>query len=118
MKVVISVTHGTDDPTQATLGILAAKAAADQGHDVTVWLQGEGAVLANKSVYPHVQGVNMPPMKDAVEALVAKGVPLWVCKACGAARGVSEETWVATASYKTMGDFVAAALESDKNIDF
>ncbi|MFA9460216.1 DsrE family protein [Thiohalorhabdus methylotrophus] len=118
MKVVVSVTHGTDDPTQATLGVLAAKAAADQGHEVTVWLQGEGAVLANKNVYPHVQGVNMPAMKDAMEALVDKGVPVWVCKACGVARDVGESNWVATASYKTMGDFVGAALEADKNIDF
>jgi len=118
MKVVVSVTHGTDDPTQATLGVLAAKAAADQGNDVTVWLQGEGAVLANKHVYPHVQGVNMPAMKDAMEALVEKGVPMWVCKACGAARGVDESNWVATASYKGMGDFVSAVTEADKNIDF
>ncbi|KPV39678.1 sulfur reduction protein DsrE [Thiohalorhabdus denitrificans] len=118
MKVVVSVTHGTDDPTQATLGVLAAKAAADQGHDVTLWLQGEGAVLANKHVYPHVQGVNMPAMKDAVEALVDKGVPFWVCKACGAARGVTEDNWVSTASYQGMGDFVGAALAADKNIDF
>jgi len=118
MKMVVSVTHGTDDPTQATLGILAAKAATDQGHDVTVWLQGEAAVLANKHVYPHVQGVNMPAMKDAMEALVAKGVPVWVCKACGAARGVDESNWVSTATYKGMGDFVTAVTEADKNIDF
>ena len=118
MNMIVSVTHGTDDPTQATLGILAAKVAMDQGHDVTVWLQGEGAVLANQNVYPYVQGVKMPPMKDAVEALVAGGVPMWVCQACGEARGVTADNWVKTASYKTMGDFVGALAEADKNIDF
>jgi uncharacterized protein involved in oxidation of intracellular sulfur len=118
MKVVVSVTHGTNDPTQATLGILAAKSAVDQGHDVTVWLQGEAAVLANKNVYPSVQGVNMPALKDAMEALVEKQVPIWVCKACGIARNVDESNWVATASYRGMGDYVAAVTEADKNIDF
>ena len=117
MKVIVSVTSGTEDPTRATLGILAAKQAMDQGHEVTVWLQGEGAVLANKRVYPTVVGVNMPPLKDAMEALVAAGVPMWVCKACGEARDVTADNWVATAEYRGMGDYVSAVMEADKNID-
>lgn len=118
MKLVVAVTHGTDDPTQATLGVLAAKAAVEQGHDVTVWLQGEGAVLANREIYPHVQGVNMPALKDALEDLVAREVPVWVCKACAAGRGVGEGNAISTASFRTMGEFVGAVAEADKNIDF
>lgn len=117
MKVIVSVTSGTEDPTRATLGVLAAKQAMDQGHEVTVWLQGEGAVLANKNVYPSVVGVNMPPLKDAMDALVANGVPMWVCKACGEARDVTSSNWVATAEYRGMGDFVSAVMAADKNLD-
>lgn len=118
MKLVVSVTHGTDDPTQANLGILAALAAVEQGHEVTLWLQGEGAALANREVYPFVQGVNMPPVKDAMEDLIARGVTIWVCKACAMGRNVGEGNAVTGASLKTMGDFVGAVAEADKNIDF
>ncbi|HET8702006.1 MAG TPA: DsrE family protein [Nitrococcus sp.] len=118
MKVIITVTSGTDDPTRATLGMLAAKAAVGQGHDVIVWLQGEAVTLANHNVYLSVVGVNMPPMKDAVEFLVTNKVPLWVCQACGKGRNVGPDNWVRTASYKDMGDFLAAVLEADKNIEF
>jgi uncharacterized protein involved in oxidation of intracellular sulfur len=61
MKVMVSVSFGTDDPTRATLGILAAKVAREQGHEVIVWLQGEATTIANKHVYDKIQGLNMTP---------------------------------------------------------
>ncbi len=118
MKVIVSVSAGTDDPTRATLGMLGAKAAVDRGHEVVVWLQGEAATIANRNVYAKIQGINMPAMKDVVEALVAAKVPLWVCEACGKGRGVTPENWLETASYKTMGDYVAAALSFEKSLSF
>lgn len=118
MRVIVAVSAGTDDPTRATLGMLAAKASADQGHDVVVWLQGEAAVIANGSVYPKIQGINMPAMKDVVEALLAQKVPMWVCEACGKGRNVTPENWLVTASYKTMVDYVGAALSMDKSLSF
>lgn len=118
MKIMITVTSGTDDPTRATLGILAAKAAVEQGHEVTVWLQGEAVTLANHNVYLSIVGVNMPAMQEAIEFLIGNKVPLWVCQACGKGRNVGPENWVKTASYKRMGDFVAALVDMDKNIEF
>lgn len=118
MKVMVAVSAGTDDPTRATLGMLAAKAVADQGHEVVVWLQGEAATIANRNVYAKIQGVNMPAMKGVVEVLVDAKVPLWVCEACGKGRGVTPENWLETASYKTMGDYVGAALSFDSSLAF
>ena len=118
MKMIISVTGGTDDPTRATLGMIAAKVAKDQGHDVTVWLQGEAATIANVNVYEKIVGHNMPPMKGLVEALVVAGVPLWVCEACGKGRNVGPDNFVATAKYMGMGDYVNAVVESDRSLSF
>lgn len=118
MKFVISVSAGTDDPTRATLGMLAAKVAADQGHEVIVWLQGEATVIANRNVYEKILGHNMPPMKGAMEALIAAKVPLWVCEACGKGRNVGPDNFVETAQYKGMGDYVGAVAAADKNLSF
>ncbi len=114
MKVIVSITSGTDDPTRATLGMLAAKSAVAQGHDVVIWLQGEAANIASKHIYDKIQGINMPPMKDIVASLLADNIPLWVCEACAKGRNVTPENWLATATYKTMGDYVTAALAADK----
>lgn len=118
MKFVVAVSAGTDDPTRATLGMMAAKVAADRGHEVTVWLQGEATVIANKNVYDKIVGHNMPPMKGVMEALLAAKVPLWVCAACGTGRNVTPENMVETASYQSMGDYVSAVAAADRNMSF
>ena len=38
---IISGSRGTDDPTMATLPLMAAKTAKEQGHDVVLWLWNE-----------------------------------------------------------------------------
>lgn len=118
MKIMVAVSAGTDDPTRATLGMAGALNAAKQGHEVTVWLQGEAAVIANTNVYPNIQGLNMPAMKDIVEDLVERGVPMWVCEACGKGRDVGPENWLRTAEYRNMGDYVAAVVEADRSLSF
>ena len=118
MKIVISISSGTEDSVRATLGILAAKVAADQGHEVIVWLQGEAVVIANRTIYGVMLGHNMPPMKDAVNALLAKNVAFWVCEACGKGRNVGPENWVETASYRTIPEYMTAVLDCDKNLHF
>ena len=118
MKLVISVSSGSDDATRATLGMVAAKAAVEQGHAVTVWLQGEGVYLASRNVYPAIQGHNIPPMRDVMQALLAAKVPLWVCKACAEGRDVKPENVVPTADFRAMPDYVQAVLAADKNLEF
>lgn len=46
----------------------------------------------------------MPVMKGVVEALFTAKVPLWVCEACSKGRNVGPDNWLASASYKTMGE--------------
>ncbi|MGH8672173.1 MAG: DsrE family protein [Burkholderiales bacterium] len=118
MKILLAVSAGTDDPTRATLGMIAAKVAREKGHEVVVWLQGEAVTLANRNVYDKVLGVNMPAMKGIVDFLVANKVPLWVCEACGKGRNVGPDNWLETAAYKTMAEYVDAALAMDKNLSF
>lgn len=116
MKITISTGYGTDDPTRASLALIAAKAAHEQGHDVLVWLQGEATVLANPRVYPSVRGINIPPLEGVMAALLAAGLPIWVCEACARGRGMDEGTLVPTAAFRSMGQFVAEALNRDRHL--
>lgn len=118
MKFVVAVSAGTEDPTRASLGMIAAKAAASQGHEVTVWLQGEAVTIANKNVYDKILGLNIPAMKDVVEELIDKGVPIWVCENCAKGRDVGPENWIRTAEFRTMGDYVGAVTEADRSLSF
>ena len=115
---IISGSHGTDDPTMATLPFIAAKTAKEQGHDVVLWLWNEAVVLGRKGVADHVVGVNLTPLKDLLAAVQALGIPIWVCGACAVARQIGGDDLVQGSTIKGMPDYIAALLERDKSISF
>jgi len=115
---IISGSHGTDDPTMATLPFMAAKTAKEQGHDVVLWLWNEGVTLGRKHVADHVMGVNLTPLKDLLAAVRDAGVPIWVCGACAVARQIGGTDLVAGASLKGMPDYIKAVAERDRSVTF
>lgn len=118
MQFIISGSHGTDDPTMATLPFMAAKAAREQGHDVILFLWNEAVTLARLGIGDHITGVNLPPLKDTLMAIQTAGVPIWVCGACAVARKIGEPDLVSGALIKNMGDYIKAVAERDKCVAF
>ncbi|HWP00616.1 MAG TPA: DsrE family protein [Methylococcus sp.] len=117
-KFIISGSRGTDDPTMATLPFMAAKVAKEQGHDVVLWLWNEAVHLGRKGTADHVTGVNLTPLKELLSAVQTAGVPIWVCGACAVARQIGENDLVDGAAIKTMGDYIKAVAECDRNVAF
>jgi len=115
---IISGSRGTDDPTMATLPFMAAKTAKEQGHDVVLWLWNEAVTLGRKGTAEHVQGVNLPPVKDLLAAVQAAGVSIWVCGACAVARQIGASDLVAGAVIKGMPDYIKAVAERDRSVVF
>jgi len=115
---IISGSHGTDDPTMATLPFMAAKTAKEEGHDVVLWLWNEAVTLVRKGTADHVHGVNLTPLKDLLVAVEAAGVPIWVCGACAVARQIGGTDLVAGASIRGMPDYIKAVVEREKSIAF
>jgi predicted peroxiredoxin len=115
---IISGSHGTDDPTMATLPFMAAKTATEEGHDVILWLWNEAVTLGRKGTADHVHGVNLTPLKDLLAAVQAAGVPIWVCGACAVARQIGGTDLVAGASIRGMPDYIKAVVGREKNIAF
>jgi predicted peroxiredoxin len=115
---IISASRGTDDPTMASLPFIAAKTAAESGHDVVLWLWNEAVSLAREGVADHVVGVNLSPLKDVLMAVQLAGVPIWVCGACAVARGIKSEDLIAGAEIKGMPDYISAVAERDRNVAF
>ena len=118
MQFIISGSHGTDDPTMATLPFMAAKAAREQGHDVILFLWNEAVTLARPGIGDHITGVNLPPLKDTLVAIQTAGIPIWVCGACAVARKIGEPDLVSGALIKNMGDYIKAVAERDKCVAF
>ena len=71
-------THGSEDPTKATLPFLLAVGAIDAGHKPAIILAGDSVVLLRDTVAENVQGVGLPPLKELVAKVVQNKVPIHV----------------------------------------
>jgi predicted peroxiredoxin len=77
-KILIASTHGSENPTRATLPWLTAKGAIEAGHQPQIVLAGDAAILANRTVAESVLGVGIPPLKELIAFAMEKNVPVFV----------------------------------------
>ena len=77
-KLLYIGTHGTDDPTRATMPFLMAKGAIEGGNEAGIILMGDGAVLIKDSIVANIQGFGVPPLKELADFLHGKGVRISV----------------------------------------
>lgn len=89
--LLVHITHGPESPTRAALGCLVAKAAVDAGHDVTLFLAGDGAYLAKREVVANLTGLGTGSVADSMAALVEAGSEIFVSGMSAKARGVSDD---------------------------
>jgi uncharacterized protein involved in oxidation of intracellular sulfur len=77
MKFFYVCTHGSEDPTRATLQFLMAKGAKEAGYDVEIALMGDSVVLFNETVAGSVQGVGVPALKELMHFARDNKVPVY-----------------------------------------
>ena len=117
-QFIISGSHGTDNPTMATLPFIAAKVAHEEGHEVVLWLWNEAVILGRTGVAQHVTGVNLTPLGDLILAIEALKIPVWVCGACAVARGITEKDLITGSMIKGMPDYIRTVAAFKKSISF
>ncbi len=77
-RLLVVSTHGSENPTRATLAWLVAKGAIEAGHQPQIILSGDAAILAHRTVAESVQGVGIPPLKELIAFAMEKSVPVFV----------------------------------------
>ncbi|HVP76110.1 MAG TPA: DsrE family protein [Gaiellaceae bacterium] len=89
-KILIHVTRGPEDPTRAALGFLVGKAALEEGHDVSLFLAGDGVQLLRDAVLDNLAGLGTGRLRESYDALAAGGARFYLSGTSSAARGVVE----------------------------
>jgi len=77
-KLLLTGTHGSEDPTRATMPFHIAKGAIEAGHEVSISLMGDAPVVLKNDVRDAIVGVALPPLKDLFQFAVEKGVRVYV----------------------------------------
>jgi predicted peroxiredoxin len=89
-KILIHITHGPEHPTRAALGFLVAKAAVDEGHEVSLFLAGDAVQLLRDAVLDNLAGLGTGKLRESYDAIVAGGARFYLSGMSSQARGVAE----------------------------
>jgi predicted peroxiredoxin len=88
--LLIHGTTGPENATRAALAFTVARAAADDGRRVRVFLAGDGALLLRDAVLDNLVGVGTGKLREAYDGIVAKGGKFYVSGMSAKARGMTE----------------------------
>lgn len=89
-SILVHATHGPEAPTRAALALLVARAAIDEGHQVSVFLAGDAAALIRDAVLDSVTGLGTGKAREHFDALVAGGARFYVSGMSAKARGLTD----------------------------
>jgi uncharacterized protein len=90
-KILVHVTCGPEQPTKAALAFLVARAAIDDGHEVSLFLAGDGVQLLRDATLDAVQGVGTGSLRESFDAVAAGGGTIYASGISSQAREVSLE---------------------------
>ena len=66
-SILVHLTHGPEDPTRAALAFLVARTALAEGHDVSVFVAGEGVQLLRPATLDAVQALAISTAVGRIE---------------------------------------------------
>jgi len=75
-RLFVQVVTGPENPTRAALGLLIARTAADEGHDVSVFFAGDAVSLVRAETAEAAQGIGTGSVAEHLAALREAGVPI------------------------------------------
>jgi predicted peroxiredoxin len=89
-KFLIHIHTGPDNPTKAALGFLVAATAQSEGHEVSVFLAGDGAALITDEAIGSVAGVGTGKLQDHFTALVGGAARIYISGGSAKARDIGD----------------------------
>lgn len=118
-KILVHITCGPESPTKAALGFLVAKAAVEEGHEVSMFLAGDGVQLLRDALLDSLNGLGTGSLRESYDAVVASGARLYASGMSSKARGVEDADLEGKpVEFAMPNRLVQLALEADRVITY
>jgi predicted peroxiredoxin len=117
-KLLIHLATGPENPTRGALALLVARTAVDEGHDVQVFLAGDGVQYARPATASTAQGIGTGSFGEHWEALASAGVPIYLSGMSSNARGLESETAVEGVEMAKPTKLVELAAWADSTLTY
>jgi predicted peroxiredoxin len=89
-KILVHLTSGPENPTQAALAFLVGKSAIEEGHTVSMFLAGDAVQLLRDPVLNSLVGVGTGNLREHYDAICRGGGKFYLSGLSSKARGLSE----------------------------
>ena len=87
-RLFVHIATGPENPTRAALGLLIARTALDEGHDVNVFLAGDAVQFARDATAEAASGIGTGSVAEHLGAIRAAGVSVFLSGMSSKARGI------------------------------
>ena len=118
-KLLVHITSGPEAPTRAALGLLVARAAIDEGHEVAVFLAGDAVQLIRDAVLGSLAGLGTGSLRESFDAIADGGGRFYVSGMSSKARGVTEDDLAGKPAELALPKrLVQLAFEADRSFTY
>lgn len=91
MRILVHVTSGVENPTKVALALLVASTALGEGHDVSVFVAGDGVSALRAESASLMHGIGTGTVSEHLEALRQGGAALFASGMSSSARGLTPD---------------------------
>ncbi len=117
--LLVHLTVGPEAPTRAALAFLVARAAMDDGHQVSLFLAGDGVQLYRPATTDALQGVGTGSLREHLDALMAGGATFYASGLSSKARALTvEDMGGVPVQMATPNQLVQLVLDHDRVITY
>ena len=104
--LMISCTHGKDDPERAVLPFVVGVNARAAEQQATIFLTIEGVRLATTGYADDIVKEGFPVLRETIDAFVVDGGRIWVCGTCAKPRGITQADLIEGATIVSAANLV------------
>ena len=90
-RLLVHIATGPTDPTRAALGLLVARTALANGHEVDVFVAGDGVSILRAETADQATGIGTGAVREHLDALVAGGAAIYASGLSSKARGLGPD---------------------------
>jgi len=112
-KILMVITHSTDDHDRANGAIGMATSLLGEGADLALFFVFEGAKMARKGLAETIEGDHMTPVRKLFPMILEADLPMFVCGACVKKYAIPAEELVDGVQIATLPTVTAEMIDRE-----